>query len=156
MEKFSISWDAPEYEHRPKEASWYWISIIVALALIAFAIWQGNLLFGLFVLIAEVLFIIWGNREPDELHVTIDNLGVRIGEHAFYPRSHIEAFSIVGHGHTDWHDLVILLDRRLIPTVSVRLPEHHVEDVRRHMAALYPEYDHQESFIESLERYLWF
>ncbi len=156
MEKFSISWKAPEYEHRPKESSWFWITILIAIICIAFAIWQQNWLFALFIVLAEVLLIIWGNREPDEVKVTVDTSGVKIGDHKFYPRSHIEAFSILEHDHTDWHDLVILLDRRYIPTVRIHVPEHHVENLRAKMRTVYPEYDHQESFFEVLERYLWF
>jgi len=156
MEKFSISWDAPEYEHRPKESSWYWITIIVSLLMIGVAVWQQNWLFALFVIIAEALLIIWGNREPDEVRIVIDQAGVRIGDHKFYPRAHIEAFSIIEHGHTDWHDLIILLDRRLIPTVRIHIPEERVSALREVLPTLYPEYDHQESFVEILERYLWF
>lgn len=156
MEKFSLSWHAPEYEHRPKDSFWFWVSIAVAVLLVAFAVVQRNPLFGLFVVIAEVLLIVWGNRQPEELHVTADTTGIRIGTHRFYPKSHIDAFSILEHPHTDWHDLIILLDRRYIPTVSVRVPGHKVDELRARLSTLYPEYDHQESFVEILERYFWF
>lgn len=156
MEKFTIRWDAPEFEHRPKESGWFWVSIILAVLLIAFAAWQRNPLFVLFVVIAEVLLIIWGNRHPEEVHVIADTSGIRIGERKFYPRSHIDAFSFLEHQHTDWQDLIILLDRRYIPTVSVRVPGHLVPELRQRLATLYPEYDHQESFVEVLERYFWF
>jgi hypothetical protein len=156
MEKYSLSWHAPEYEHRPKEPGWFWISIIGAILLVTYAVWERNLLFGLFVVIAEVLLIVVGNREPEEILVTADQSGIRIGSHKFYPRSHIEAFSFLDHEHTEWHDLIILLDRRYIPTVSVRVPGHLVPQLRQHLRTQYPEYDHQESFIETLERYLWF
>lgn len=156
MEKFSMSWTAHEYEHRPKEPGWFWLSIALAIVLVIFAIWQSNLLFALFVVIAEILVIIWGNREPDERDITIDSMGIRIGTHKFYPKSHIEAFSIVEHGHTDWHDLIILLDQRYIPTVRIHVPEHRVAELRDRLSRMYPEYDHQESFVELLERFFWF
>jgi len=35
MAKFEILWEAPEYEHREKGVSWYWITIIVAAIMIA-------------------------------------------------------------------------------------------------------------------------
>lgn len=156
MEKFSLSWHAPEYEHRPKESLWFWVSIVVAVALVVFAVLQRNPLFGLFVVVAEVLFIVWGNREPEELHITADTSGIRIGTHRFYPRSHIDAFSLLEHQHTDWQNLIILIDRRYIPTVSIHVPGHLVDELRARLATLYPEYDHQESFVEILERYFWF
>ena len=156
MEKFSLSWLAHEFEHRPKENAWFWVSIVGAVLLVAYAVWQNNLLFALFILIAEVLVIVWGNKQPEELRITVDSTGVRIGEHKFYPKSHIEAFSIIEHDHTDWHDLVLLLDRRYIPTVRIHVPEHHVAELHRRLQAMYPEYDHQESLVEVLERYFWF
>lgn len=156
MEKFSLSWHAPEFEHRPKDSVWFWVSIVGAIALIIFAVIQQNLLFALFILIAEVLLIVWGSRRPGELRVTADTSGIRIGDHRFYPRSHIDAFSFIEHQHTDWQDLIILLDRRYIPTVSVRVPNYMVDKLRARLSTLYPEYDHQESFVEILERYFWF
>lgn len=156
MEKFSFSWKAPEYEHRPKLPGWFWISIIGSLVLLAFAIWQRNFLFGLFILIAEVLLLVWGNREPDEVSITIDHGGVRIGTHRYYPKSHIEAFSLLPHPHTDWYDLYLLLDQRYIPTIKVHVPGRDAAEVRSLLSRMYPEYDHQESFIDSLERLLWF
>ncbi len=156
MEKFSISWHAPEYEHRPKDSVWFWVSIAVAVGLVIFAAFQRNPLFALFVIIAEVLIIVWGSRQPGELHVVADQTGFHIGTHRFYPRSHVDAFSFLEHHHTDWQDLVILLDRRYIPTISVRVPGHIVPELRAHLSKLYPEYDHQESFVEILERYFWF
>ncbi len=156
MEKFSLTWKAPEYEHRPKESAWFWTSIVIAILLVAFAVWQRNVLFGLFVVVAEILMIILGNKEPNEVTVTVDSRGVKIGEHKFYPRSHIEAFSLVEHDHTDWFDLYFLIDRRYIPTISIHVPGHLVRELRPRLQALYPEYDHQESFVETLERYFWF
>ena len=64
MASFEITWEAPEFEYRPKSVSWYWISIIIAAAIIAFAIWERNFLFGIFIVIAEILFIAWGNETP--------------------------------------------------------------------------------------------
>lgn len=156
VEPFSLTWTAHEFEHRPKESLWFWVSIGVALLLFFYAIWERNLLFALFVVVAEILVIVWGNREPRDVDITVDSKGVRIGDHAFYPKSHIEAFSIVQHEHTDWHDLIILLDQRYIPTIKVHAPEHHIPELRQFLQTLYPEYDHQESFVEILERYFWF
>ena len=47
-----IVWQIPEYEYRSKDVSWYWISLIAAIVLFAFAIWQKNFLFAIFVVIA--------------------------------------------------------------------------------------------------------
>ena len=64
MALFETTWKAPEFQYRSKGVSWYWMSIIIAVAIIAFAIWEHNFLFGIFIVIAEILLITWGNEAP--------------------------------------------------------------------------------------------
>jgi len=156
LDPFSLSWEAPEYEHRPKEAGWSWISIIIAVVLLAIAIWQRNLLFGTFIVIAEILMLVWGNRDPETHTITVSEKGVRIGEEKFYPRERIAAFSIVPHEHTNWFDLVFHLDRRLLPNVIVKIPHDRAHEVHVQLSKLYAFFDYEESFTETLERYLGF
>lgn len=156
LQPFSISWDAPEYEHRPKEVSWYWVSIIVSVVLIAIAVWQENWLFGVFIVIAEVLVLVWADRAPDMIPITVSEKGVRIGEDKFYERARIAAFSIVPHEHTNWYDLVLHLDRRLLPNVIVKVPHDKAHDVHQALSDLYAFFDYEESFVETLERFFEF
>jgi len=156
LQPFSISWEAPEYEHRPKDTSWFWISIIVSVLLIAVAIWQKNVLFAVFIVIAEILILVWAERQPETIPVTVSEKGVRIGEEKFYPRGRIAAFSIVPHEHTNWFDLVLHLDRRILPNVIVKIPHDKAHDVHVALSNLYAFFDYEESFVETLERYLWF
>ncbi len=156
LQPFSITWEAPEYEHREKEPSWFWISIIVSVLILAVAIWQKNFLFGVFIIIAEILVIFWANREPETTRITVTEKGVRIGEEKFYERSRIAAFSIVPHEHTNWFDLVFHLDRRILPNVIVKIPHDKAHDVHTALSNLYAFFDYEESFVETLERYFWF
>lgn len=156
MDRFSLSWLAPEFEHRPKGPVWFWGSVVLALALLVYAVAARNLLFALLVVIGELLLIVSGSRTPEELSVTVDARGITIGTHKFYPRSHIAAFSIVENQDATWHDLIILIDNRYLPTVRVHVPEHLVSALREYLRTLYPEYDHQESFLDILERFFGF
>ena len=47
MAKFETTWEAPEFEYREKEVSWYWISIIAAALIIAFSVWEKDFLFAM-------------------------------------------------------------------------------------------------------------
>jgi hypothetical protein len=156
LQPFTVTWDAPEYEHRPKEISWYWISIIVSVILIAIAVWQQNWLFVVFIVIAEVLVLFWGDRSPDMIPITVNEKGVRIGEDKFYERARIAAFSIVPHEHTNWFDLVFHLDRRLLPNVIVKIPHDKAHEVHQRLSELYAFFDYEESFVETLERFFGF
>src|SRR3990167_8463140 len=55
MADFELSWEAPEFEFREKTVSWYWVTIIGAVLILALAVWQRNFLFGVFILMAEAL-----------------------------------------------------------------------------------------------------
>jgi hypothetical protein len=81
---FETTWEAPEFEYRPKNISWYWLSIIVSAAIIAFAIWERNFLFGIFIVIAEILFIAWGNETPATIHFVLTENDLSIGEAKHY------------------------------------------------------------------------
>lgn len=156
LQPFTISWEAPEYEHRPKEIGWYWISIIISILLLVVAIWQKNVLFAAFILIAEMLVLFWANRDPEMHEVVVTEKGVRIGDEKFYERSRIAAFSIVPHEHTNWFDLVLHLDRRILPNVIIKVPHDKAHDVHEALSTLYAFFDYDESIVETIERYLGF
>ena len=85
MAKFETTWEAPEFEYREKEVSWYWISIIAAALIIAFSVWQKDFLFGFFIVIAEMLFIVWGNKAPRTLTFTLTDTELNIGDTSHTP-----------------------------------------------------------------------
>src|SRR5690348_2499840 len=93
MASCGITWEAPEFECRDKGVAWYCISIIVAAIIVAFAVWEKNFLFGLFIVIAEVLFIVWGNRLPRMIGLAASEAGITI-EEVFYAFRDFENVSI--------------------------------------------------------------
>src|SRR5580700_3929311 len=76
---FEIKWQAPEYEFQEKGVSWYWLSIIAAALIVGFSVWEKNFLFGLFIVIAEILFIVWGNQQPRLVSFVMNESGLEIG-----------------------------------------------------------------------------
>jgi len=60
-------WQTKEYEYHEKDIFWYWASIIIAVGIVAFAVWQKNFLFAAFVIIAEILVLVWAERKPDTI-----------------------------------------------------------------------------------------
>ena len=100
MAKFETTWQAPEFEYREKEVSWYWISIIAAALIIAFSVWEKDFLFGLFIVIAEMLFIVWGNKVPAVVPFTLTDTEITIGGYKSYLMKEFESWSAdsVGNG----------------------------------------------------------
>ncbi len=98
MAAFEIVWRAPEYEFHEKGVSWYWLSIIAAAIVVAFAVWEKNFLFGLFIVIAEILLIVWGNREPRLVGFSINESGVAIEGAKSYSFKDFESMSVGDEG----------------------------------------------------------
>src|SRR3990167_3564751 len=105
-EQREMAWVAPEFEYRRKNVSWYWISIIIAVICIGFAAWQKNFLFGIFVLVAEILILAWGNQKPAMFSFRLTEKGLYIGDRKFFPYTEIESFSRHNTDESDYENIV--------------------------------------------------
>lgn len=155
MPPFEIIWEAPEFQYREKEVSWYWISIIIAAAIVAFAIWQHNFLFGIFIVIAEVLLIAWGNEEPRIISFKLTDRELFIGEKKDYRLDLMENFS-VNELSDEWAELVFSFRAKLKPPIMLIAPQSVAEEVRKNLKPLLREIPYEPSIIDSLEKIIGF
>jgi len=155
MAKFEIKWDAPEYEHREKGVSWYWISIIIAAAIIVFAVWNKNYLFGLFIVIAEMLLIIWGSRPPRVLNFVLTDEELSIHEQKVHSLKEFESWSVNKNDAT-WADLHFYFHARLKMPLRVIVPIARIDEVRADLQPLLREIEHEVSLLDSIEKFLGF
>jgi len=156
MASFEITWSAPEFEYREKDVSWYWISIIVASLIIAFAVWERNFLFGFFIVIAEILFVAWGNETPRFLDFKMTERDIEIGEEEkSYPMSALEHFS-VDHLDDSWSELIFPFKAKLKTPLRIIIPAEKIEEVRKHLKPILKEMDYEPHLLDSLERFIRF
>jgi hypothetical protein len=155
MAKFDIAWEAPEYEHREKGVSWYWITIIVAALMIAFAVWQKDFLFGFFIVVAEILFIIWGDRVPSMMPFMVTNEAVHIGKTKLYLMREFESWS-TDKNDEDWADIHFYFRSHLRAPLKVIVPLDRVEELRTNLKTVLKEVEHDMTFIDAIERLLRF
>lgn len=156
MTPSGIGWQAPEFEYQTKGVSWYWLSVILATLMIGFAVWQRNFLFGVFVVIAEILVLIWGNKKPRFVYFRITGEGFEIVGEKFYPYRDIEAFSIEEDVASEWSRLVFELRGKLKPAFSVGFPTARRREIREALQTFLPEHEWRESFFDSIEKFLRF
>jgi hypothetical protein len=156
MDNFGIEWQAPEFEYRHKNISWYWLSIIIAVLVIGFAVWQKNFLFAFFILIAEVLIITWGDREPRMAKFKIANRGLTINDQKFYPLSDIESFSSLEDESSEIVTVILKFKSRIKPVLNISVPKDRFEEVRNVIAQTIPETEHEETLLDAMERFLGF
>lgn len=131
MHPFRINWQAPEFDYREKNIAWYWLSIVAAILLLAFALWQKNFLFAVFILFGELLILTWSIRRPGTIDFSLTEKGFSIGKMHFYPIDDIKSFSIESDTNTDapWLDLVLRFKRQLRPTLLVKVPKSEADKI---------------------------
>lgn len=151
MAKFEITWEAHEFEYREKGVSWYWLSIIVAALIVAFSVWIRNFLFGLFIVIAEVLFIVWGNRVPRVIEFRLSDDGIEIDGQKFHALKEFESWSVndLGNGYVE---LMLSFRSKVKTPLTVLVSEEHLEAIRTNLKALLKEVEHDPSLIDSIEK----
>ncbi len=155
MAKFETTWEAPEFEYREKEVSWYWISIIIAALIIAFSAWERDFLFGFFIIIAEVLFIVWGNKIPKTVTFTLTDTMLDIGGYRSYAMKEFESWSADVYGG-EWVDVAFYFRSRIRPTLSIMIPEEKLTELRANMKTVLKEIEHEPTLIDSIEKFLRF
>jgi hypothetical protein len=155
MALFETTWEAPEFQYREKGVSWYWISIIIAAAVIAFAIWERNFLFGIFIVIAEILLIAWGNEAPRTIHFVLTENDLIVGTSKEYQLRLFESFS-VDKLDSEWTELFFTFKAKLRTPIKVMVPTAKVDEIRKNLKTILREVEFEPSLLDSLEKIIGF
>ena len=116
-----------EFEKKDRKPDWIWTIGLVAFLSAVVAFFYGNIFFGIFLIIAGAVTIIYALKHPKELRISIEEKGVSINE------SLIEYKSITSF----WLDetgkevkLLLLVKTSFVPTLSLPLVGVSVQQVR--------------------------
>jgi hypothetical protein len=156
MAQFEIKWQASEFEYRPKDVSWYWISIIISAALIGIAVWQKNFLFGFLVVVAEILTLVWANREPRTIEFILNEKGVNIGGYKFLGWSEMESFGVDDYAETERPAVYFQFHARLKTPLKITLPKDRADDIQKTLRTVLPQTKHERSLLETFEEFIGF
>lgn len=153
-----IIWEAPEFEYQQKSVSWYWVSMFFAAALLAIAVWQKNFLFGLFIVIGEILFIVWGNRKPSMVKFKLTNKGILIGEQKLYEFKNLASFSINPEveAESEWSNIILQSKNLIQPSLKIYLPKNKIVEIQKFLSSFIPQVEYKESFIDIFEKLIRF
>ena len=157
MAPFRLEWEAPEFAYREKDVSWYWASIILAVLILAAALWQRNFLFGFFVVVAEILILVWANQQPRTVRFLCTEKGLTVDGKKIYALTDIEAFGAKEHEGREWSRIVLYFHRRFAGTLVVLIPTARMHEIKSAIQkAGVAETDRDESFIDILAQFLGF
>lgn len=149
VKETEVSWRVAEFEHREKEASWYWIVGTIGAVLAMLALWQKNFFFFIFILFAEVMVLTGARKKPKIVEFRITEKGVGIGGAIFYPFSELEWFDIKN--RPGRLDLIIMKRKTAInPLVHMLADTDTAKEVERFLTGKLTRFDYDESLVSIL------
>lgn len=155
METKEIVWNAPEFQYRYKDASWYLLSVAITVILVLLAIWQKNILFAIFVIIAELTIIHWAKRVPKILEFKISNRGVGIGKIKFYPYEELIGFHIRDN-QDGAEELILATKSKINPFIKISIPNQDIPEMKELLKKFLNEVEYEESVIDVFIRMIGF
>lgn len=141
-----VSWQAREYEFRPKERQWYWTIGIVAIGVAIAAFILSDYLFSLIAVIGGFTAMLIGAKKPQRHKYSLTERGFVVGTHLI-PYDHIKRFSI----HEDEPRKLSIETKRLTGTISAPLGDTDHRFIRTELKNRnIEEVEALDSFVDSL------
>ena len=138
----TIEWEAPEYNHKKRTPDFLWTIGLVAFVLAVVAIWLGNIVFAIFVLVAGASLIMFNTREPNQMIFSIKTEGLLVGKDK-YEWKNIKGFNIIK-GDL-YGKLLIETTKYFLPVYTIPLPTSIVEEVKTELSKVIPKAEIKES-----------
>ncbi len=148
-----ISWNAPTHIHREKTNDWYWSVGIITLALAAVCFIFGQVIPGIFVILAAVTLVLHGSKPPKTAYFEINDRGI-VMDNTLYPFLTLESFWIA-------HDiqptkLLLKSHKTFMPLIVILIEEVDPEEVRNVLLKYIAETEHREQLLTHVFEYLGF
>lgn len=146
-----ITWTAPTHIYTEKKTDWYWSVGIITLALAAVAFIFGNVITGIFVIVAAVALVLHASKPAEIVTYEINDRGI-IADKVLYPFLTLESFWIP---HDEFPPKLILKSRKMfMPYIVIYIDEVDPEKVREVMLTYIAETMHREPILKHiLERF---
>lgn len=148
-EQTIYQWETLEYDHRPRTSDWFWAVGVIAGACALAALFFGNILLSILLVISVVTLIVHHLRPPKTLEISITDRGVRANRE-FFPYQTLDSFWI--EEELGPRILILLSKERLVmPHIKMALPEElTTPELRDYLLNYVDEEYHPPTLAESL------
>jgi len=155
-EKVLVSWSAEEYDRvRERSAVWYWGGITVASLLVIFALWQNNILFAIFIVIAWLVLASVSENAPKIWAFAVLESGITIGSDKKYGWNEIAGFDV--HAESDSHRaLLVKTTHTFMPMIRINIPQEKEKEITGILLRFIKREEYEESLIDTLIRIMRF
>ena len=149
-----MEWDAHEYEHKERSSDWFWAVGIIAVAIAVISVIFGNIIFAILILIGAFALSLFANREPETVHVIVDEFGIARGK-IRYSYSTLTSFWIdINHPHKK---IILRSEKMFMPLIIVPLnDEVNVDELHDNLSGALTEEMHSLPFVERVLEYFGF
>jgi hypothetical protein len=148
-----IFWNAHEHLHTEKKPDWYWMVGIITLALAAVAIIFGNIITGIFILVATSALVIHTAIPAKNIYHEVNDRGIVV-DNVLYPFLSLESFWIP---HDEFPPKILVKSRKtFMPYIVIYIDEVDPEEVREVLLRYIAETEHHESLLKHILERLGF
>lgn len=145
-----IKWTAPESHFFEKTSTWYIGSALLAGLLVIFALWQGNFLFVLFIVIAEILALFWGGQVPRNISYKLDESGFTVGDR-FFRFDTFSGYALIENlGGPHYYELVFIQKQALSVYVKAFVPNAQARAVGDLLVTRLSPFEYSPSLSEAI------
>jgi hypothetical protein len=148
-----LEWNAPEHSHVEKTTDWYWAVGIIAITAAGLTVILGNVIFGIFIIVAAGALVVRASKPPKVVHFEINDRGI-IVDNILYPFLTLESFWIDAHDRPA--KILLKSGKFFMPYISVPIEEVDPEDVRTILLQYIAETEHVEPVTQKILERLGF
>lgn len=143
-----IRWTAPEFNYYHKDKSWFIVPALIALVLLAIAIWLKNYTFAIIIPLAFFCLYIYGTKTPKKISFSISHRGVIIDK-TIYTYDNLKSFWIF-YDPPRLKKLCLHGKKTFMPAISIPLAEQNPTQIRALLLKYLPEVEQEESILDIL------
>ncbi len=148
-----IEWEDFEYEFRHKTSDWYWVVGIIAVSVAVAAIFFGNVLFAILILLGAFTLSLHAARHPAIVHYELNKKGVVSGK-TMYPYKTLESFWVEDRDHNP--RILFKSKKLLMPFIIIPLGSVMPDTARAYLEQYLKEEEHLEPLLQKIMEYLGF
>jgi len=115
-----LSWETLDHIKENKSSDWFWIIGIIAIAGAILAIFFGNILLGLIILLSAFASFMFVNTPGKIESYELNKKGVRVGD-TIYPYSTLKSYCVVDEDGYDRDRILIKSEKLFMPIIIIPL-----------------------------------
>lgn len=148
-----LQWQAHEHLHYERSKDWYWAVILIAAAMVFLAFYFGDILFGVFIIVAVFTLITLTLHEPPYRSFEINEKGIAVDD-TLFPYETIDSFAVT---HDELENKILLKSQKVfMPMIVIPIEDVPPSDIREYLLDHLDEEELHEPLSQKLMEFVGF